>query len=245
LKTAIITGASRGIGRATAIEFAKAGWNTAICARNSEELHRTASVCKKEGGTCFAQPLDLSAIPHLGAFVNDVLERFQQIDVLINNAGVSSHEPFLETDMLQVRGLFDVNLFAPIQLTRLVLPAMLKQKSGIILNVISSAGKFVFPNMSAYCASKHGLLAFTKALALELKDNGVASVAVCPARVDTEMHRKSFPEVYENRLLKRTIMTPENVAKRIVEIAISKKTRNGQVIDIDPWHTNLYHCLKR
>lgn len=239
----LITGASRGIGRATAIEFAKQHWITVICARNYTALSTVAEEAAQVGGTqCLFRSFDIR--DSIAPLTMEIIEKYGRIDVLINNAGMSLKKPFNDMDRWTLEEIIETNLTAPMRLTRTILPYLQKQKQAWIVNVLSSAAKFGFPQMTAYCASKHGLLGFTRALAAELKGTNVKVIAVCPARVDTEMHRKTFPEVYKNPLLKRTIMTPETVAKRIVEIVMSKETRNGQVINIDPWCTHLYHALR-
>ena len=174
--------------------------------------------------------------------MKEILDQCGRIDALINNAGVVSHKPFMKTPRDELRGTIETNLIAQMEISWEVLPHFLDRNCGTIVNVISSAGKFGFPNMAAYCASKHGLLGFTKALATEMRGTNVKIIGVCPARVDTEMHRQSYPEVYRS-WLRHTILTPENVARRIVDVVINIGTRNGQIVDIDPWHTNMFHKM--
>jgi 3-oxoacyl-[acyl-carrier protein] reductase len=239
----LITGASRGIGRATAIEFAKQHWITVMCARNYTALSIVAEEIAQVGGVeCLFRSFDIR--DSITPLALEIIEKYGRIDALINNAGMALKKPFNDMDRWSLEEIIETNLMSPIQLTRTILPYLQKQKQSWIVNVLSSAAKFGFPEMVAYCASKHGLLGFTRALAAELKNTNVKVVGVCPARVDTEMHRKLFPEAYGNHLLRRTIMTPETVAKKIVQIVTSNEVRNGQIINIDPWHTNLYHTLK-
>ena len=240
----LITGASRGIGRAIAIEFAKQHWITVICARNYTALSTVAEEITQVGGTqCLFRSFDIR--DSITPLAIEIMEQYGRIDALINNAGMSLKKPFNDMDRWALEEIIETNLTAPMWLTRTILPYLQKQEQAWIVNVLSSAAKFGFPQMVAYCVSKHGLLGFTQALAAELENTNVKVVGVCPARVDTEMHRKIFPEVYEARLLRHTIMAPEIVAKRIVQIVTSNKAHNGQIINIDPWHTNLYHALKR
>jgi short-subunit dehydrogenase len=241
---ALITGASRGIGREVALELVRRDWAVAICARNSEQLSETQEICKKEGHQpvlCLAREHDIRR--PITPFLKEIIERCGRIDALINNAGVTSHKSFILTSSSEVRDIIDINLVAQMELSREALPYLLQREHGTIVNVLSSAGKFGFPNMAAYCASKHGLLGFTKALAAEMKSTSVRVIGVCPARVDTEMHRQTYPQVYKS-LLRYTILKPATVAKRIVDATINPWTRNGLIMDIDPWRSNLLHKLR-
>ena len=239
---AIITGASRGIGRAIAVEFARNGWATAICARNYQQLLETQKLCLAENPVpCVVARHDVR--DPIAPFVDKAVGDFGRLDVLINNAGMIIHKPFSETSMREFREVVETNLIAQVEITSAVLPQMLGQRRGVIVNIVSSAGKFGFPKLTAYSASKHGLVGFTKALSAEMKGTGVKVVGICPARVDTQMHQQTFPEAYRS-LLRYTILKPETVAKRVVQVVTSNETRNGQIVDIDPWHTNLYHQLR-
>lgn len=239
----LVTGASRGIGRATAIEFAKQHWATVICARNYAALSAVAKEVVQAGDTqCSFQSFDIR--DSITPFVMEIMGKYGRIDALINNAGISLKKPFNDMDRWALEEIIETNLTAPIRLTRIILPYLQKQKRAWIVNILSSAAKFGFPQMTGYSASKHGLLGFTRALAAELKNTNIKVLGVCPARVDTRMHREAHPEAYKS-LLRYTILKPETVAKRIVEAITDDGTRNGQIITIDPWHTNFYHTLER
>jgi 3-oxoacyl-[acyl-carrier protein] reductase len=243
-QVALVTGASRGIGRATAIEFAKRGWAVAICARDNERLLETRRLCEGQGRPpviCLVQQHDIR--DSIGPFLKEILAQCGRIDTLVNNAGVLSYKPFMKISGDELRGTIETNLTAQMELSKEVLPHLLEREHGTIINVISNAGEFGFPNMAVYCASKHGLVGFTKALATEMKVTKVKIIGICPSGVDTEMHRQAFPEVYRS-WLRHTILAPDNVARRIVDFGTDTRTRNGQIIDIDPWHTNLFHKIR-
>jgi 3-hydroxybutyrate dehydrogenase len=219
-------------------------WAVAICARDREQLSETQKTCENQSHQqvlCLARQHDIRN--PITPFLTEVFGRCGRIDALINNAGVVTHKSFMETDENELRNTIETNLISAMRSSKEVLPYLLQRERSTLVNVLSSAGRFGFPNMAAYCASKHGLLGFTKALATEMKGTSVRIIGVCPARVDTQMHRETYPEAY-NSLLRYTILKPETVAKRIVDAVIDAGTRNGQIIEIDPWHTNIFHSVR-
>ncbi len=181
-RTVLVTGASRGIGEATARRFAADGDRVAVLARPSERLSAVAASLGALEVTA-----DVSESEQIDAAVRRVADALGPIEVLVNNAGVAARQtveghPVELWDHLQA-----VNLRAPFLFARAVLPAMLTAGRGRIINVSSIAGRVGTPERSAYCASKWGLLGFTKALSSEVKSAGVVVTAICPGSVDTEM----------------------------------------------------------
>jgi NAD(P)-dependent dehydrogenase (short-subunit alcohol dehydrogenase family) len=183
-RIALVTGAGRGIGRATAIALATQGFGTMAVARSEDELEQVA---RETGGAWLAA--DLATAEGCAQAVDGTIERLGRIDVLVNNAGVGSadeREVWLQ-DPATWRRTMALNLDAPFELSRLVLPGMLERGSGRIVMVgsLASLGAGVGPGMSAYAVSKHGVLGLARAIAIEVAGTGVTSNAVLPGSVRT------------------------------------------------------------
>lgn len=182
-----ITGASSGIGSALAIEFAKAGATLIISSRNSEKLEAIKSACEKLGGVCFIQILDLENQDNFLELAKIIITKFQRIDILINNGGISQRSLVKETPIEIDRKIMEINFFGNIALTKAVLPYMIKQQSGNIVTISSVAGKFGVPKRSAYSASKHALHGFYESLRAEHKKDNIKVNIVVPGYVKTNI----------------------------------------------------------
>ena len=187
---AMITGAGRGIGRATAVALATLGYACVLTARSREQLDETAELCKKAGGAdTLVLPGDVADATARSTAVEAMLGQFGRIDVLINNAGHAPLVPFDQIESADIETTLAVNLAATIALSRLVYPTMLKQKSGVIVNISSEAARDPYPGFAVYAAAKAGVNAFTLALSKEAAAHGVRVHAVAPAGVETAMLR--------------------------------------------------------
>jgi short-subunit dehydrogenase len=177
-KVVLITGASRGIGAACAVEFARAGAKLALTARSPvpspESSVRTLII-----------RADITQDAARREIVERTLERFGSIDILINNAGSGLYEPSWNASLEEARWLMELNFFAPLALTQLVIPHMRSRRLGMIVNVGSVAGKVPLPWMTLYSASKYALGAFTEGLRMELRREGIGAMIVCPGYVKT------------------------------------------------------------
>ena len=187
-KTALVTGAGRGVGRAIAVKFAAAGARVAGVARTASQLAEAASNTKAEG-RILAIPADVSDPAEVERVVAKAQEDLGPVDILVNNAGVFLDKPIVETTAEEWRHLFDVNVLGPFLLTRTVLPGMLERDSGRIINMCSTSSHRGYPNQSAYCASKHALLGFTKVLADETHGTNVRVHALSPGGINTALVR--------------------------------------------------------
>ncbi|MEP7348131.1 MAG: SDR family NAD(P)-dependent oxidoreductase [Gemmatimonadaceae bacterium] len=181
--TAIVTGASRGIGPYIARTLAARGANVALAARNASQLDETRRACESSGVRAIAIATDVTSMDDLRRLVDTVEHEFGPIDVLVNNAGIEITASVDGHSAGQVDDIVRTNLNAPIQLTKLVLPSMLARKRGAIVNVSSLAGKSATPYNAIYSATKHGLNGFTSSLAIELDGTGVTAGVVCPGFV--------------------------------------------------------------
>jgi short-subunit dehydrogenase len=183
-ETALVTGASSGIGRETALKLAEKGFAVIAAARRQERLAELAD--KVEGIT--AVPVDLSRPEDTEKFCGYIAELPNPVSVLVNNAGYSIRGALEDVSIEAAKRLFEVNLFALIRITQACLPAMRRQRKGIIVNLSSMVGKFTFPGSGVYAASKHALEAVTDAMRLELEPLGIKVVTIRPGPIATEFN---------------------------------------------------------
>ncbi len=187
-KVAVITGAGRGIGKAVATAYARAGANLAVCARTASELDQTvvelrALKVEVEGRVC-----DVSLEDPVREFVGAAHRKFDRVDILVNNAGVMTRPaPITELDVKKWDYTMAVNLRGPFLITQAVLPIMIKQKAGSIINVSSMIGRGAYANFIAYATSKWGLEGFTQTLAAEARSSNIRVNSVEPGYVATKL----------------------------------------------------------
>ena len=185
MRTIVVTGGGRGIGRAVALSFAGPGAHVVIAARTAEQLAGVAAEIEKKGGSATAIPMDVTDEASVAHGLGALHGRVRQVDVLVNNAGAGGGEPVQGSDVARWKRTVDTNLFGTYLVTRHLLPLI--GTGGRIVNLSSVLGRFGVPGYTAYCASKHGVIGFTRALALEVVDRGITVNAICPGWVDTEM----------------------------------------------------------
>lgn len=181
--TAILTGASRGIGAVLADSLARKGVNLALAARSKDDLEQVAEKCRSLGVKAIAVPTDISNRSELENLVNTTRDQLGPIDLLVNNAGleIAGYSHQLEPD--HIDEVVQVNLTSVIQLTRLVIPEMMERKRGHVCNIASVAGKVARPYAVVYAATKHGVIGFSWSLRAEMAEHGVEVSAVCPGYV--------------------------------------------------------------
>ena len=189
---AVVTGAGAGIGRATAERLAEAGCQVTLIGRHVGRLTGTAD---RIGDLAFAAPADVTDSDMLAAAIEAGRDRFGPVDILINNAGAATSAPFLKTGAEDLRAMLALNLEAPAEAARLVLPGMLTRRWGRIVNIASTAGLKGYAYVSAYVAAKHGLVGLTRALAMEVAAKGVTVNAVCPGFTDTDLVARSVDAI--------------------------------------------------
>jgi 3-oxoacyl-[acyl-carrier protein] reductase len=185
-KVALITGASRGIGRAVAGTLGRLGLKLVLCARDRIRLSAAAAELERSGFTVLAVPADVTRPSELTTLVERAEQSLGPIDVLINNAGIGYFAPVQDTTEAHWDAVLDTNLKAAFLLSRLVAPGMIRRRTGHIVNIASLAGKNAFAGGAVYCASKWGLLGFTQSMAEDLRPFGIRVSAVCPGTVATE-----------------------------------------------------------
>ncbi|WP_373533877.1 SDR family oxidoreductase [Microcoleus sp.] len=212
-KQALITGASSGIGKATALAFAAEGINLALVSRESEKLEAVAAAAREVGVKAEAYPLDLAKIEQVQSGISAIASQFGPVDILVNSAGMGYTGSLTETSLADWQSVLDLNLTSVWQCILGVLPSMRDRGSGIIINVSSIAGSQTFPNWGPYCVSKFGLMALSKTLAAEERSRGIRVTVVCPGSVNTPMWDTNTVQADFDRT---AMLTPEIVAQSIL-----------------------------
>lgn len=185
--TAVITGATSGIGLETAREFAKSGAKVVVAGRRKERLLELVGEIEAAGGQALAVPTDVAEQAQVEALIAETVERFGRVDVLVNNAGVAIASRFEEMPLEDFRRLMDVNFWGAVYACRAAVPQMRKQRGGVILNVSSIFGKRGMPFETGYCAGKFALAGFSEALRAELMSENIDVCTIYPGAVETEI----------------------------------------------------------
>jgi NADP-dependent 3-hydroxy acid dehydrogenase YdfG len=207
-QVALITGASRGIGKAIALSLAKAGAGVALVSRNAEALEETAQACREFGNRTFTLPCDLEDTGSIQKLVSDTTAELGGLNILVNNAGVYGGGAADSADLESWDLAIDINLRAMMHLTRHALPEIEKASWGAVINVASMAGRRPFAGASAYCATKHGVVGFTHALFEDVRERNIKVCAVCPGFVATDM-------VSGSGLSVEKMIQPDDIAKAV------------------------------
>lgn len=224
-KRALITGASSGIGKATALAFSKAGIDVALIGRSEEKLETVVRAVTEAGVEAKAYVLDLAEVEGVQEKISAIAADFGDIDILVNNAGMGYTGMLKEMPLTDWQRVIDLNLTSVFQCLQGILPRMRDRKQGTIINVVSIGGQQTFPGWGAYCASKFGLMALSKVLAAEERSNGIRVTAICPGSVNTALWDAETVNVDFDR---QAMLTPEIVAETILHAALLP---NSAVID--------------
>ena len=212
-KVAVVTGASKGIGKAIASAFAGAGAKVVLAARTRETLEQVASEIKESGAEALAVPTDVTDVDAVERLIKRTLDVYQHVDILVNNAGVGYFGPVVDFAPDDWDMVVNSNLKAVYLCAKYALPPMLAQGSGQIINVLSIAAKVAFEASAAYCAAKAGALALTKVLASEVRQQNIRVTAVLPGSV----HTPFWDDVPEHPDFEQ-MLKPEHVADTVVSI---------------------------
>jgi NADP-dependent 3-hydroxy acid dehydrogenase YdfG len=212
-RTALITGAGSGIGKATALAFAKAGINLALVGRSQDKLTAVAMAAEAVGVKAKTYVVDLSVVDRVSAQIAAIAADWDNLEILVNNAGMAYTNSIGDTPLTDWQKVIDLNLTSIFQCVQGILPYMRQRQSGIIVNVSSIAAKQVFPNWGLYSVSKFGLMALTQAIAGEERANGIRVTAICPGSVNTPMWDTDTVQADFDR---SAMLTPEMVAEGIL-----------------------------
>ena len=216
-KVAIVTGASRGVGRAICIAFAKEGATIVLAARSIQKLRETAEEVREAGAKAEIVITDLTREEAIKNLMKVANEKFGRLDILVNNAGVTVSAELEHTTTADWDRLFAVNARAPFILCRESLPLLKKAPRAYIVNIVSVVGVKCYALQSAYTASKHALRGMTKSLAEELRDSNVRVHSICPGGIDTDMIGQIRPDIKKDDL-----MRPEEIAELVVYLVTHK-----------------------
>lgn len=225
-KTAIVTGAGRGIGRAIARRLAAAGANVVLAARSAEPLNESRRLITDSGGIAVAVPTDVSRADEVDRLIEETRSRFGGVDVLVNNAGTATLATIEQMEPPVFDAIIATNVRSVYLCSRAVWPLMVEAGGGVILNLSSVAADDPFPGFAAYGAAKAFVKTYTKALAAEGSEHGIRVHAIAPGAVDTPMLRGPFPDFPTDKTL-----LPDEVAA-LAELLLQPACRyvSGQTI---------------
>jgi len=230
-RIALVTGASKGIGKAIALAFAQNGAHVAVTARTTDELDALADQISEIGTDALPITANLSQEADIQRIVDATLDRFGRIDILVNNAAIIHPRiDLVNFDADLWRRVIDVNLNAAALLTKAVLPAMIENRSGKIINISSIGGRRGGKGRSAYRVTKAALISLTESVAAEVKEHGIDVNCICPGGVDTEGFREAFDS--QGRAENPRLMRPEEIANLAVFLASDASSAiTGAAID--------------
>jgi len=230
--TAFITGATHGIGRATAFALGRAGYAVGVCARTAGKVDALVAELRREGFAAAGGAADVSQPEPVSRVVEQISGALGEIGLLVNNAGVLIARPFEELTLEEWDTTMATNVRSLFVVTRAVLPGMRRRGEGTVVNVASLAARNGFAGGAAYTASKHAVLGFARSLMLEVRKEGIRVITICPGSVDTGMLRDQ-PMLKSNP---QRILQPEDVAQAIV--AAVQLPGRALVSEIDVRPTN-------
>jgi len=239
-KAALITGGSRGIGRETALAFARAGADLVVAGLDLPDLEGVANEVRALGRKALAIEVDVLDTPQIYATVDRAVKEFGKVDILVNNAGIRLAERFTEGTEQEWARCINVNLLGPIVFARAVLDGMIERQAGKIINVASDAGRSGSSGQVVYGASKGGIIAFTRNLAVEVSRHKINVNCVSPGLIDTDMwnatrrDRPRLAEAYERTIPWKRLGEPEEIAAAILFLASSEAAYiTGQTLSVN------------
>lgn len=233
-KVALVTGASRGIGKACALELAKAGYDIVInYAGNEEAANKTVSEIKDLGQNAVAKKFDVSNKEAVDAAIAEIMEEFGRIDVLVNNAGITRDNLFMRMKEEEWLAVINTNLNSAYFVTNPVSKIMIKQRSGAIVNMASVSGVYGNAGQANYSAAKAGMIGFTKSLSKELASRNIRVNAVAPGFIQTDMTKDLPVDKIVERIPLKTLGQPEDIARTVKFLAVDANYITGQVIGVD------------
>ena len=246
-RRALVTGGGRGIGRAVALALAREGADVAVTSRTVEQIGRVAGEVRAAGRRAIALSADVTRLDDVRNMAAAAERELGPIDILVNCAGAAQSAPLLRTGLDLWESMLAANLTSVYLCTAALVPGMVERGWGRVINVASSAGLAGYAYVSAYCAAKHGVVGFTRAVALEMASKGVTVNALCPGYVDTEMTRQSAESISAKTGVSREealaslarfnpsgrLIEPDEVAAAALRLASGEAASlNGQAVSI-------------
>lgn len=233
-KVALITGASRGIGKACAVELAKAGYDVAITyAGNDDAANTVVEEIKSLGRQAKAYKFDIANRELAEKAVEEVFKDFERVDVLVNNAGITRDGLFMRMNADNWEAVINTNLNGVYYVTNPVAKAMIKQRTGVIVNMSSVSGVYGNAGQANYSAAKAALIGLTKSLAKELASRNIRVNAIAPGFIQTDMTKDLDGEKIAQAIPMKKLGTPEDIAKTVKFLAEDAPYITGQVIGVD------------
>lgn len=228
---AIITGASSGIGKATALAFASSGISIALVSRSVDKLEAVALSARELGVEAKVYALDLADLTTVKERIAQIDDDFGPINILVNNAGMGYTNLLSDTSLSDWQAVLDLNLSSVFQCVMGVLPKMRQRKRGTIVNIASIAAQNAFVGWGAYCVSKAGLVSFSEVLAQEERENQIRVISVCPGSVNTPLWDTDTVQADFNRSM---MLTPETVAQVILQAVLLPEEAVIETITLKP-----------
>ena len=232
-KKAIITGGSRGLGKATAIAFANQGIDVAITGRNEADLKETVAELKALGVNATDATFDIGNYDEVKKGIQEIMNTFNTVDILVNNAGIAAFGSFLEMDVNQWQSIIQTNVMGMYYVTKEVLPYLIANNQGDIFNVSSTAGLAGNPNTSAYSASKFAVIGMSESLMKEVRKNNIRVCTLTPSTIASDM---SIQLGIASKDSTETVLQPEDFAELIVSAL--QLPRRALLKNASLWSTN-------
>ena len=232
-RVAIVTGAGKGIGKAIAIALAKQGMDVVLAARTQSDVEKVAIQIEQLGRKAFAVRCDVSNEEDVRNLINKTVEKFQRIDVLINNAGMGVFASVEEMNVSDFDTMWSTNMRGTFLATKYALPYLKKNKSGDIINIASLAGRNAFKGGAGYATTKWAMIGFARCLMLEVRDHNIRVITICPGSVDTEFS----PNTDKNKDSKR-VPKADDIAQVVIDAITMPRHVMVSEIDVRPTNPN-------
>ncbi|MBK8945652.1 MAG: SDR family NAD(P)-dependent oxidoreductase [Ignavibacteriae bacterium] len=230
-KTAIVTGASKGIGNSISLKLAEENFNVMIFGRSEKNLISVKKEILKNNVECEYFIGDVADQNFVNISIKQILKKYKKVDILINNAGVAIFKKFSETTLEDFQTQVNTNVYGVFNFTKSVVENMINNENGTIINIVSQAGKFGFDFGSTYSATKHAVMGFSKSILLELRKFNIRVITVCPGSTDTDMIKNS--PIHKNL---KQFLKPKDIAE--IVISAIKLPQNALISDLEIRPTN-------